>query len=256
MFGAGLLSIGKSRLDADALARRRTLTSLREDQACFGPNQIFVKREVNEHRIAASARRCRPTGSRFRLLGSASLGWWRATPVLQIVSRMTSACRLRAVGSIAGDLGIGGETKHETGQATQIVGPDGRPLQHSGDADRDDGWIYQATGAARGAVSSVREAGTAVLDHARRYTTGGARDKAERGTGQLAERLERDPWLIGVVGIVSGALLAALVAPTRIEQEYVDEARDRLWTKANELGHQAAERVRELADTTIQASEP
>jgi hypothetical protein len=162
----------------------------------------------------------------------------------------------RRIGKIAGDLGIGGETKHETGQATQIVGPDGRPLQHSGDADRDDGWIYQATGAARGAVSSVREAGTAVLDHARRYTTGGARDKAERGTGQLAERLERDPWLIGVVGIVSGALLAALVAPTRIEQEYVDEARDRLWTKANELGHQAAERVRELADTTIQASEP
>jgi hypothetical protein len=35
--------------------------------------------------------------------------------------------------------------------------------------------------------------------------------------------------------------------PTRIEQEYVAEARDGLWTKANELGHQAAERVREMA---------
>jgi hypothetical protein len=162
----------------------------------------------------------------------------------------------RRIGEIAGDLGIDGETKHETGQAAQLVGPDGQPLQHSGGADRDDGWIHQATGAAIGAISSVREVGTAVLDHARRYTAGGARDKAERATGQLAERLERDPWLIGIVGIVSGALLAALLPPTRIEQEYIAEARDRLWTKANELGHPAAERVRELADTTIQASEP
>jgi hypothetical protein len=52
-------------------------------------------------------------------------------------------------------------------------------------------------------------------------------------------------------------MLAGLFPPTRVEQEYVDDARDGLWTKANELGHQAAERVREMADRhAVRTSEP
>lgn len=48
--GAGLLWIGKSRLDADALVPRRTLNSLREDQAWIG-DQISREGKSNEHRI-------------------------------------------------------------------------------------------------------------------------------------------------------------------------------------------------------------
>jgi hypothetical protein len=164
----------------------------------------------------------------------------------------------RRIGEIAGDLGIGGDTKHGAGHAGQLVEPDGRPLGHTGDADQSDGWVHQAAGAARGAISSVRDAGTAVLDRASRYTdyAGGASDAAKRATGQLAEKLERDPWLIGVAGMVAGALFAALLPPTRIEQEYISEARDELVTRANELGHEAAERVRELAETTARSSKP
>lgn len=177
---------------------------------------------------------------------------WLVASNTGLAERVTNDERMQTAGRR-----IGSDTKHETGHAAQIVGPDGRPLNHSGGADRDDGWVHQASGAARAAISSVRDAGTAVLDRASRYTdyAGEAGDMAKRATGQLAERLERDPWLIGVAGMVAGALLAALLPPTRIEQEYIDEARDGLWTKANELGHQAAERVRELADTTIRASE-
>jgi hypothetical protein len=158
----------------------------------------------------------------------------------------------RRVREIAGDFGIGGATKHETGHGTQILGPDGRPLHRSRDPNPNGGWVDQASDAAREAMASVREAGTAVLDRATSYSNYGpaASDMAKRASGQMAEKLERNPWLIGIASMVAGALLAGLFPPTRIEQEYVDEARDGLWTKANQLGHQAAERVRELADST------
>jgi hypothetical protein len=164
----------------------------------------------------------------------------------------------RRIGEIAGELGIGGaKPEDRAGRAGQIVGPDGEPLTGTtSDADRGDGWVHQAAGAARGAISTVRDAGTAVLDRASRYTNyaGDAGDLAKRASGQLATKLERDPWLIGVAGLIAGALVAAFLPPTRIEEEYIGEVRDELRNKANELGHEAAEYVRELADSTIQAS--
>jgi hypothetical protein len=162
----------------------------------------------------------------------------------------------RRVREIAGDFGIGRAAEQETGPGTQILGPDGRPIHHVGDVDRKSGWVDQASGAAREAMASVREAGTAVLDRATRYTDygGAASDMAKRASGQMAETLQSNPWLIAIASIAAGALLAGILPPTRVEQENVDHARGALWTKANELGHQAAERVRELADST--ASEP
>jgi len=159
------------------------------------------------------------------------------------------------IGEIASDLGSGGSTKDETRQTGQILGPDGRPL-HSGDVGRDKGWVTQATGAARSAIISVREAGSAVIDRASKYTdsANGASEMANRA-GQLAEKLGRDPWLIGVTSMVAGALLAVLLPPTRIEQEYINEAREEFRTRSSELGHQAAERIRELADPNIRSSE-
>jgi hypothetical protein len=147
----------------------------------------------------------------------------------------------RRIGELAGDIGIGGSSSE--GPGGQILGPDGEPLART-DADKGDGWVHQAAGAARGAITSARDAGSAVLDRA-----GAAGDLASRAGNQVTEKLSTDPWLIGVAGLVAGALLAAVLPPTRIEQDYIGEARDGLWNKANELGHEAAERVRELADS-------
>lgn len=144
----------------------------------------------------------------------------------------------RRVGEIATDLGIG--AKAESGGTGTTLGPDGQPLA------RNDGWVHQAADAAKGAISSVRDASNAVLDRA-----GDASDLAKRAGGQVSEKLQgSDPWLIGIAGLVAGALFAALLPPTRIEREYAEEARDELWDRATELGHEAAERVRELADST------
>jgi hypothetical protein len=148
----------------------------------------------------------------------------------------------RRVGEIATDLGIGG--KAEAGGTGTILGPDGEPLA------RTDGWVHQAADAAKGAISSVRDAGNAVLDRA-----SDAGDLAKRASGQVTETLQSgDPWLIGIAGLVVGAVVAALLPPTRIEQEYFEEARDGLVNRATELGHEAAERVRELAETTDSAA--
>ena len=152
----------------------------------------------------------------------------------------------RRIGEFAGDIGIGGGSSD--GAGGQILGPDGERLARS-DSSRGDGWVHQAAGAARGAISTVRDAGSAVLDRA-----GAATDLASRASTQVTEKLSTDPWLIGVAGLVAGALLAAILPPTRIEQDYIGEARDGLWNKANELGHEAAERVRELAASATRAT--
>jgi hypothetical protein len=152
----------------------------------------------------------------------------------------------RRIGEFAGDIGIGGSSREASGG--QILGPDGETLTHA-DSERGDGWVHQAAGAARGAISTVRDAGSAVLDRA-----GAAGDLANRATSQVTEKLSTDPWLIGVAGLVAGAIFAAIVPPTRIEEEYIGEARDGLWNKANELGHEAAEAVRELADSATRTT--
>jgi hypothetical protein len=175
---------------------------------------------------------------------------WLVASNTGLVDRVVNDERVQAaqrrIGELAGDIGIGGASSD--GSGGQILGPDGEPLARN-DSGRGNGWVHQAAGAARGAISTVREAGSAVLDRA-----GAAGDLASRAGTQVTEKLSTDPWLIGVAGLVAGALFAAILPPTRVEQDYIGETRDELWNKANELGHEAAERVRELADSATRTT--
>jgi hypothetical protein len=175
---------------------------------------------------------------------------WLVASNTGLVDRVVNDARVQAaqrrIGELAGDIGIGGGSSE--GSGGRVLGPDGEPLTRT-DSGRGDGWVHQAAGAARGAISTVRDAGSAVLDRA-----GAAGDLANRASSQVTEKLSTDPWLIGVAGLVAGAIFAAILPPTRIEQDYIGEARDGLWNKANELGHEAAERVRELADSATRTT--
>jgi hypothetical protein len=175
---------------------------------------------------------------------------WLLASNTGLVDRVVNDARVQAaqrrIGELAGDIGIGGGSSERSGG--RVLGPDGEPLART-DSGGGDGWVHQAAGAARGAISTVRDAGSAVLDRA-----GAAGDLANRASGQVTEKLSTDPWLIGVAGLVAGAIFAAILPPTRIEQDYIGEARDGLWNKANELGHEAAERVRELADSATRTT--
>src|SRR5215471_1262945 len=183
---------------------------------------------------------------------------WLAANSAGLAERLARDERVPAArvgtGEITTDIRIGRANPPEKAEPSgPIRGPRSEPLIPAPARGRSDGWIHHATGTARGAIGSVREAGTTVLDRAGGYA-GNAGDLAKRAGGQVVERLQSDPWLIGVVGFVAGALLAALLPPTRIEQNCVTGARDELWNRATELGHDAAERVRELADSTTRAS--
>ena len=136
------------------------------------------------------------------------------------------------------------------GSGGQILGPSGEPVLRD-DMRHRNGWVHQAAVAARGAIGSVRDAGSAAIDRASSSITGYASDAgdlAKRASDQVAEKLGRDPWLIGIVGFVGGALLAAVLPPTQTEQNIVGQAQGELRNRATELGHEAATRIRELAD--------
>ena len=121
---------------------------------------------------------------------------------------------------------------------------------------RGEAWMHQAAGAARGAVRSVRETGDAVLERAGQYAeyAGRAKEHAQSAGGSLRAAFERYPLLIGLVGMASGAALAALLPATGREREWVGETRERLWKKAEEAGHGAAEEVRNLAEHKARAA--
>ena len=115
---------------------------------------------------------------------------------------------------------------------------------------RSEAWVHQAAGAARGALRSVRDTGGEVLERVGHYAdyADQAKEQARYVGGSLRSVFERNPLLIALVGAISGAALALLLPATNREQEWVGKTREELWNKAEKIGHEAAERVRDLAD--------
>ena len=177
---------------------------------------------------------------------------WLVANTAGVTNRMLEGERAPAAQQRFGELASDGTTGGVSAREGHAPNLEGGFASNSEPTNRGGGWVNHEAGAAKGAISSVRDAGSAVLDRASRYTdyaseAGGA---AKRAGGQIAEKIERDPWAIGVAGLVAGALVAALLPATTFEQEAIGEAREELWRKAAQFGHDAAERVRELADAT------
>ena len=175
-----------------------------------------------------------------------------------LTERLAEDERVQAAKRRIGEFGASSSpfSSSKTGSGGQILGPSGEPVLRDDKRHRN-GWVHQAAGAARGAIGSVRDAGSAAIDRASSSITGYASDAgdlAKRASDQVAEKLGRDPWLIGIAGFVGGALLAALLPPTQTEQNLVGQAQGELRNRATELGHEAATRIRELADAATRSS--
>jgi hypothetical protein len=102
-----------------------------------------------------------------------------------------------------------------------------------------DGWVHQVGDRAQDMIQSARDSSGAMLDR--------ASESAGRIADQVADTFERHPLLIGAIGLMAGALIAALLPPPRAEDDWFGPTRDQLWNRAEEAGQETVSRVRNIA---------
>lgn len=150
--------------------------------------------------------------------------------------------RLADLTGRSGAAGAPAESAPE-GHALRVVGG----AANEGDAGTGGGWVHQVADTARNALGSVRGSGTAALDRARTYA-GPAGERAGDLAGRTSEAFRRYPLLFGAAGIAAGAAASRLLPGTREEEAWLGRAREAVWDKAEDLGREAAERLRNAAE--------
>jgi hypothetical protein len=129
--------------------------------------------------------------------------------------------------------------------ADRPMGYTGNPMVDEADTrTTSTGWVHQMSDMAQDAIRSARDSGGAVLDR--------TQDQASRIADQVTDAFERHPLLIGAIGVMAGAMIAALLPATRVEDEWFGGARDELWQRAEAVGQEAVSRVR---DTAVRAAD-
>jgi hypothetical protein len=141
------------------------------------------------------------------------------------------------MGRRAGDLATGAAQKVGlAGSGDRALGHTGHPMVDRA-GEHSDGWVHQVSDQASGALRSARDTSGAILNRVGSYA----------GAGGVSDTFDRNPLIMGAIGIMTGALIAALVPISEVENELLGETRDELWQKAEDLGEEAVQRVRDAA---------
>jgi hypothetical protein len=185
-----------------------------------------------------------------------SLDIVRANPVpltlIGIGAAWLIASQSGVVDRIARDERIAAARRRVADMATSVMpgdgqdralGETGNPIVDESGGGRGSGWVHQVSDMAQGALRSARDSGGAILGRAGGY----AGDGAGRIADQIGDVFDRHPLLMGGIGVMAGALAAALLPLTRTEEELIGDTRDQLWNKAQQTGRDAVSRVREAA---------
>ncbi|MGD9615274.1 MAG: hypothetical protein AB7H90_07075 [Alphaproteobacteria bacterium] len=136
-----------------------------------------------------------------------------------------------------------GELASGAAQKVGLASSGDRALGHTGhpmvdrDGDHSEGWVHHMSDQASGALRSARDSSSALLNRVGSYA----------GAGGISETFERNPLILGAIGVMTGALIAALIPLSEVENELLGETRDELWHRAEDLGEEAVQRVREAA---------
>jgi len=136
-----------------------------------------------------------------------------------------------------------GELATGAAQKVGLAGSDDRALGHTGHpmvdrtGEHSEGWVHQMSDQASGALRSARDTSSALLSRVGSYA----------GADGVSEVFERNPLIIGAIGVMTGALIAALLPMSQVENELLGETRDQLWQQAEDFGEEAVQRVREAA---------
>lgn len=156
------------------------------------------------------------------------------------------------IGARAGELASGVTDKigwrGDAGSNTNLpLGHTGHPMVDGGDM-RPSRWLHQMADRTQEALHSARVSGGAILDRA--GTAAG--DGAARVTDQLSSAYRRNPLMIGAIGVIAGALLAALLPMSRAEGRLLRDGE--LQRRAEAAGEEAMTRVREAAAETLEVA--
>jgi len=150
----------------------------------------------------------------------------------------------RRVADTASDISRrAGELATGAAQKVGLAGSDDRALGHTGhpmvdrDGEHGEGWVHQMSDHASGALRSARDTSGALLHKVGSYA----------GADGVSDAFERQPLVIGAIGVMTGALIAALLPISNVENELLGGTRDELWQRAEDLGEEAVQRVRDAA---------
>jgi hypothetical protein len=166
---------------------------------------------------------------------------WLAVANTGVLDSVAQDERVRSARRRLADMtGIGGAG----GGPPSGPGPTFNPALGTPETNYTGGWVHQATDAARGAIRAVR-------DTAGEYTgrpVGWLRQQTGGLGGGMGGALGRHPLLIGAAGLCAGALIASLLPPTQVEDEWIGQSRDRMMQRLGELGRETIDRVRHNVD--------
>ena len=134
----------------------------------------------------------------------------------------------------------------------------------SGVADKAQGLGDRARDAAHQATDRVRDAADTAADKARQFGDGAsgrghaaaddAWEMAEHGRRTVMDTFDREPLVLGAIGVAVGAALGAMLPSTRFEDETFGKTRDSLMGDAHKMVDRATETARTVGSEALGAA--
>lgn len=109
----------------------------------------------------------------------------------------------------------------------------------------------KVTGAVSSAASSVRDTASSLADTTRQqvsHLSDEARYRARDAGDMLTNTFQENPLALGVAALAAGALIGLVLPGTRVESEYMGEARDQFVDKAKDVARETADKVQRVTE--------
>ena len=158
-------------------------------------------------------------------------------------------------GALAGDMRdkVAGMTLGDAAESTPGPYPGAEPADYAYARQKSGEAMSDARGAVRDKIGRAQAAGSAALAQASGYV-GKAGDKLHDARDGLTRLIEDHPIAVGALGVVAGAVMAALLPRSDAEERLVGPAGEQLREGAANFGREAGERAQQVAERTVDAA--
>ncbi len=115
--------------------------------------------------------------------------------------------------------------------------------------------VGQAASSATGAVGDAWQGATHAVADGASATADAARHYAGSASSGFSELLEREPLVVGALGVAVGAALGALMPTTRLEEKNLGPLAEKAREETAALAKQAASTAQRAVDAVVHAAE-